>query len=196
MAGLLSWIGTISLLAGAAALRLAWRRSDRARRPLVLGGWAGLGVGLWAWSAAAADAGLAIAMLIFMGAVLLLVARDGLDELRRRRQAGRHRRTRRRGSLISLDRLSWAGTSRDAVSLSLALIGAGCAALLIGLALLAALQSWGLGPTGAISAAFLLLPLIWTGLTSTILVQPRLTAQAGTLACGLAAAGLLGLASL
>jgi len=109
---------------------------------------------------------------------------------------GRPRGPRRRASPISLNALAWAGYSRDAVSLGLALLGAGCAALLIGLALLQALQSWGLGPTGAISAAFLLVPLIWTGLTSTILLQPRLAGQAGTLACGLAAAGLLVLASL
>jgi len=194
MTAALNLIGSVSLLAGLLALRLAWRRRDLPHRPLIAGGWAGIIAGFWAFGVSDCDAGLANAALIFMSGAGLLLLHAGDIALRGRRERRPHRRVRPPSS-TSLESLPWAGYGRDAASLALALPGAGGTALLAGLALLHMLPSLGLGRTGTISAVFLLVPIIWTGLASYIMLQPRLLRQSAVLACTLAAAGGLVAAS-
>lgn len=174
MIGTASFWGTLAILAGVLLLHLAWQRRDGALWPLLIGACIAVTAGLAFWALAGADAGVATGVLILMTAALAVVARAGWRHARSngRRAGERLRRAPSRSAVSQAP--GAAGYLHDAFSLLIAVPLTGVVAVMGGLALIAAAASSGAAPSNGIAAAFLLVPVLWAGLASWILVQSDL----------------------
>lgn len=171
-------LAALLVLAGVAALRLAWRagRRGRTRRRLVLrwGGWLLLAGSLVpSMAASGADRGVALAIVVLMLAGLVLVLREG----RREWLTPRRRRREREGRDEPLPAAGGGRGRLLARRIWIFCLGgplAAAATLAIGLAMWLGLERAGVQDANILASALLAIPVIWALLAIVASIDLRL----------------------